>query len=90
VWVFSFDANGNLLSTGALTPTFDAAKRLVETSRATTTLQSIYNGIGVEVAQTISATTTNFALDVVGGLPEVIYISAGNSYLHLRRPQQYV
>ncbi|MBI1881257.1 MAG: DUF2431 domain-containing protein [Chloroflexi bacterium] len=34
------------------------------------------------MAQTIGATTTNFALDVQG-LPEVIYTSAGNSYLHL-------
>jgi hypothetical protein len=38
VWAFSFDANGNLLSTGVMTHIFGAANRLVSTSRATTTL----------------------------------------------------
>jgi hypothetical protein len=34
------------------------------------------------VGQTVGATTTHYALDVEG-LPEVIYTSEGNAYLHL-------
>ncbi|MCI0530025.1 MAG: RHS repeat-associated core domain-containing protein, partial [Nitrospira sp.] len=33
--------------------------------------------------QTVGISTTNFVLDVAGGLPEVIYTSEGNVYLHL-------
>ena len=79
---YTFDDNGNLLNTGVLTNTFDAANRLIETERAGTTLEPIYNGLNDRVGQTVGLTTTNFALDVLG-LPEVIYISEGNAYLHL-------
>jgi RHS repeat-associated protein len=79
---YTFDANGNLLSTGILTNTWDAANRLVEISRNDTTVQPIYNGINDRVGQTVGITTTYFALDVIG-LPEVIQTSAGSSYLHL-------
>jgi YD repeat-containing protein len=84
---YTFDDNGNLLNTGVLTNTFDAANRLIETIRqtdlATNRLEPIYNGIGDRVGQTVGLTTTNFVLDVAGGLPEVIYTSERNIYLHL-------
>lgn len=79
---YTFDDNGNLLQTGVMTNTFDAANRLVETERNETTLAPIYNGVGDRIGQTVGVTTTYFALDVMG-LPEVIYTSEGNSYLHL-------
>jgi hypothetical protein len=86
---YTFDANGNLLSTGVMTNVWDAANRLTEVSRNNYTLQPIYNGVGDRVGQTVGVTTTHFALDVQG-LPEVIYTSpstssgqAGNAYLHL-------
>lgn len=65
-----------------MTNTFDAANRLISATRVSTTIQPIYNGVGDRIAQTVGATTTNFALDVQG-LPEVIYASSGESYLHL-------
>jgi len=65
-----------------MTNTFDAANQLIQTQRDGTTLQPIYNGIGDRVGQTVGTTTTHFALDVMG-LPEVIYTSEGNAYLHL-------
>jgi YD repeat-containing protein len=80
---YSFDANGNLRNTGTMTNTWDAANRLITTQRATATVQPIYNRVGDRVAQTVGATTTNLALDSASALPEVIYTSAGNSYLHL-------
>ena len=78
----SFDANGNLLTTGVMTNTWDAANRLIGTERNETALQPIYNGVNDRVGQTVGTTTTNFALDVQG-LPEVIYTGEGNVYLHL-------
>ena len=81
---YSFDANGNLLTTGVMTNTWDAANRLIGTEGNETALQPIYNGINDRVGQTVgTTTTTNFALDVAAGLPEVIYTSEGNVYLHL-------
>jgi RHS repeat-associated protein len=79
---YSFDDNGNLLATGAMTNTFDAANRLTASTRDAVTVQPIYNGVGDKVRQTVGATTTNLALDVEG-LPEVIYTSQGEVYLHL-------
>ena len=35
------------------------------------------------VAQTVGVTTTYYALDTAIGLPEVVYTSEGNAYLHL-------
>jgi RHS repeat-associated protein len=79
---YSFDANGNLLRTGVVTHVFNAANYLVEASGEDYTLHPIYNGVGDRIGQTVAATTTHFALDVLG-LPEVIYTSEGNKYLHL-------
>lgn len=80
--VYSFDANGNLLGSDVLTNTWDAANRLVAAEREGTTMQPLYNGVNDRVGQTVGITTTHFALDVQG-LPEVIYTSEGESYLHL-------
>ena len=86
---YTFDANGNLLSTGVMTNVWDAANRLTEVSRNNYTLRPIYNGLGDRVAQVSNGITTTFALDVQG-LPEVIYTTpstssgqAGNAYPHL-------
>jgi len=79
---YTFDDNGNLLTTGVQTHTWDAANRLIQTSRDSATLQPVYDGLGHRIAQTVGLTTTYFALDVQG-LPEVIYTSEGNAYLHL-------
>ncbi len=81
--VFSFDDNGNLLNSDTLTNTWDAANRLVETQREDDILQPIYNGVNDRVGQTVGLSTTNFALDIAAGLPEVIYTNEGNTYLHL-------
>jgi hypothetical protein len=62
------DDNGNLLTTGVMSNTWDAANRLVETQRDEVTLEPIYNGVGDRVGQTVGTTTTHFALDVAGGL----------------------
>ncbi|MCP4363066.1 MAG: hypothetical protein GY796_34115, partial [Chloroflexi bacterium] len=80
---YTFDANGNLLNTDVMTNVFDSANRLVESQREANTVQPIYNGTNDRVGQTVGLSTTNFALDIAAGLPEVIYTSEGNTYLHL-------
>ena len=46
------------------------------------TLQPVYNGVNDRVAQIKDGLRTDYALDVQG-LPEVIYTSEDNAYLHL-------
>ena len=46
-------------------------------------MQPQYDDLGNRVAQTIDGETTNYALDIAGGLPEMVQTSEGNSYLHL-------
>ena len=66
-----------------MTNTFDAANRLVTIQNPKSQIQNRYNGVNDRVGQTVGVTTTDFTLDVAGGLPEVIYTSEGNVYLHL-------
>ncbi|MCP4285261.1 MAG: RHS repeat-associated core domain-containing protein, partial [Gammaproteobacteria bacterium] len=80
---YSYDNNGNLLTTGSMTNTWDTANRLVESSRNNTTIQPIYNGVNDRVGQTVGLSTTHFALDSALGLPEIIYTSEAEAYLHL-------
>jgi YD repeat-containing protein len=79
---YTFDDNGNLLQTGVMTNVFDAANRLITSTRSST-VEPIYNGVNDRVGQKVDGDTTDFALDIAGGLPEVIYTSEGNAYLHL-------
>ena len=80
---YTFDANGNLLTTGTLTNTWDAANRLITAAGSRQPVAVSYDGLGNRVAQTVGVTTTYYALDVAIGLPEVLYTSEGNTYLHL-------
>ncbi|MCP4360703.1 MAG: RHS repeat-associated core domain-containing protein, partial [Chloroflexi bacterium] len=81
--VYSFDNNGNLKNSDTLSNTWDAANRLIASERDGTLVEPIYNGVNDRVGQTVGLSTTNFALDVAAGLPEVIYTSDGDAYLHL-------
>ncbi len=74
--------NGNLLTTDVMTNVFDSANRLTQSQRDQNIVQPMCNGLGDRVGQTVGVSTTYFALDVQG-LPEVIYTSEGNVYLHL-------
>jgi YD repeat-containing protein len=38
-----------------------------------------YNGLGQRTSQTVGGTTTEYALDVAGGLPEVIVATTGGA-----------
>ncbi len=79
---YTFDANGNLLNSDTMTNTWDAVNRLTKIVNPKSEIVNRYNGVNDRVGQTVGITTTYFALDVQG-LPEVIYTSEGNAYLHL-------
>ncbi len=80
---YTFDANGNLLNSDTMTNTWDAANRLTKIVNPKSEIANRYNGVNDRVGQTIGLSTTHFALDVAAGLPEVIYTSENEAYLHL-------
>jgi hypothetical protein len=66
-----------------MTNTWDAANRLTQIVNPKSEIVNLYNGVNDRVGQVVDGVTTHFALDVAAGLPEVIYTSEGNAYLHL-------
>jgi RHS repeat-associated protein len=55
-----------------LLPICDAANRLTSVTSGTLTTTFEYDGLGNRTAQTVNDVTTEYVLDVAGGLPEVI------------------
>jgi RHS repeat-associated protein len=70
---------GNLLSDGVRTFTYDAANRLTSVTSGTLTTTFEYDGLGNRTAQTVDGVTTEYVLDVAGGLPEVIVATTGGA-----------
>jgi RHS repeat-associated protein len=79
---------GNLLSDGVRTFTYDAANRLTSVTSGTLTTTFEYDGlpapvaqaqVGNRMAQTVDGVTTEYVLDVAGGLPEVIVATTGGA-----------
>ncbi len=67
------------MSDGATTYAYDAANRLITATQGTTVSAYRYDGIGNRVAQTVNSSTTRYALDVGGGLYEVIAATTGSN-----------
>jgi RHS repeat-associated protein len=76
---YTWDANGNLLSDGVRTFTYDAANRLTSVTSGTLTTTFEYDGLGNRAAQTVDGVTTEYVLDIAGGLPEVIVATTGGA-----------
>jgi RHS repeat-associated protein len=84
---YTYDANGNELSAGVRTFTYDLANRLKTTTSGTTTTTYSYNGDGVRLqASTGSAASakTNFLWDVSHELPQLALERNGNNVLQRR------
>ena len=77
----TWDNNGNLLSDGASTYTYDKANRLKTVIQGSTTYVSIYNGLGDRLRQTVNGTPTTYAVDLAGGLTQVLS-DGTNFYLY--------
>ena len=75
----TWDNNGNLLSDGVRSYTYDHANRLTQVVSGTLTTQFTYDGLGNRTATTVDGVTTRYALDVAGGLPEVIVATTGGA-----------
>ncbi len=77
---YTWDANGNLLSDGIFTFTYDNVNRLITVTNGTTlTLEYQYNGDGVLVAQTADGVETTFVQDVGGPLSQILVETSGGS-----------
>jgi YD repeat-containing protein len=76
---YTWDANGNLLSDGARSSVYDAANRLTSVTSGTLTTTFEYDGLGNRMAQSVDGVETRYALDVAGGLPEVIVATTGGA-----------
>jgi RHS repeat-associated protein len=74
-----WDANGNLRTQGTSVYTWDAANRLVSAEVDGVVSAFEYNGLGQRMAQTVNGLTTEYVLDVAGGLPEVIVAATGGA-----------
>jgi YD repeat-containing protein len=75
------DANGNLLSDGSSTYSYDHANRLKSVVQGNNTYTYVYNGLGNRVSQTLNAgTPTVYVLDQAAGLVQVL---SDGSYTYL-------
>ncbi len=59
--------------------TYSAANRLTSVTSGTLITTFEYDGLGNRMAQTVDGVTTEYVLDVAGGLPEVIVATTGGA-----------
>jgi RHS repeat-associated protein len=78
---YTWDDNGNLLGDGVNTYTFDHANRLTGVTNQQSSISYAYNGLGDRIQQTADSVTTNFTLDLVAGLTQVL-ADGTNTYLY--------
>ena len=78
---YTWDDNGKLLYDGVYTYTYSAANRLVAISNQQSAISYGYNGVGDRLQQTVDDVTTNYAVDIAGGLTQVLS-DGTNSYLY--------
>jgi hypothetical protein len=65
---YSWDNNGNLLSDGVYTYTFSTDNRLSSVVGPSSSVDYAYNGLGDRLQQTVNSVTTNYGVDMAGGL----------------------
>ena len=81
---YTYDANGNQLTAGTRTFTYDLANRLKTTKLGSTTTTYTYDGDGVRLQAstgTSAANKTNFVWDLNQGLPQVALERNGSNTL---------
>jgi YD repeat-containing protein len=76
---YTSEACGNLLTQGTNVYTWNTANRLIEANVDGVVSGFEYNGLGQRTETTVATTTTEYVLDVAGGLPEVIVASTGGA-----------
>jgi RHS repeat-associated protein len=78
---YDWDLNGNLLSDGSNTYSYDHANRLTGVSGAQSSATFAYNGLGDRLQQTVGGVTTQYTLDINNSLSQVLADGA-NRYLY--------
>jgi len=78
---YGWDNNGNLLSDGASTYTYDKANRMKTVVQGSTTYGNVYNGQGDRLRQTVNGVPTTYVLDLNAGLTQVLS-DGSNTYLY--------
>jgi RHS repeat-associated protein len=69
---YAWDANGNLLSDGSRTFTYDHANRLSSITQGSDVYSFSYNGLGDRLQQTVNGVASDYTLDLVIGLIQVL------------------
>ena len=77
----TWDGNGNLLADGVNTYIYDTANRLTAVNGTGSSFTFAYDGLGNRYQSTVNGQTTTYALDLAGGLSQVLSDSA-NTYLY--------
>jgi hypothetical protein len=86
---YTWDANGNLLSDGARSYTYDYANWLTGVSGVGQVVSYAYNGLGDRLQQTVNSVTSQYTLDLNTGLTQVLE-DGTNTYLYgVSRIAQY-
>jgi len=60
---YTYDADGNLLSNGVDTYTYDSVDRLISVARASGTVTMAYDGLGQRLSMSAGDVTTHYVLD---------------------------
>ncbi len=69
---YTWDANGNLLSDGVTTYTYDFANRLKTMTSSSVTASYAYNGLNDRLQQIVNGQTTTFTMDLNTGLTQAL------------------
>ena len=69
---YIFDANGNLLSDGVNTYTYDSANRLISFVSPSGTVSYRYNGMGDRLQEITNGQTITFTMDLAAGLTQTL------------------
>ncbi len=78
---YTWDANGNLLSDGAKSYTYDHANRLVGVNRSGVSVSYSYNGLGDRLSETANGVPKQYTMDLNAGLTQVLD-DGTNTYLY--------
>jgi hypothetical protein len=69
---YTWDNNGNLLTDGTKTNTYNYANRLTQVVSGTDTYLYVYNGLGDRLQSVLNGTATTYSLDLNSGLTQVL------------------
>jgi YD repeat-containing protein len=76
---YTWDDNGNLVSDGEKTYTYNQANRLTDLTDGTTTYQFNYNGDGTRLRQVAAGVPTTYTQDLEAPLPVVLQSKTGTN-----------